>query len=53
MSCSNVYVQKAAFNGQLIDIGTSAYISHSTIVNGGVLEFWMGQYPAAEFSKYY
>lgn len=42
-SKNNVYIQKVKLNGKIY---TNSYISHSTLIKGGKIEFFMGSKPS-------
>ena len=48
LSKENFYVQNVSYNGQP---WTKSYITHQMIMDGGVLEFEMGNQPNPEFGK--
>ena len=41
----NVYVAKAQVNGKAIELPDHAYIDHTQIVRGGLVEMWMTDVP--------
>jgi predicted alpha-1,2-mannosidase len=47
-SPKNIYIQKVSLNGQPY---TKTYITHATVMKGGVLEFVMGDKPNKEWGK--